>query len=556
MGGGKAQDEVALLNIRQSLLDYDSAMLEAVARSRGIDPDQEREALIEALVSASSGPLTMRLVWDELTVEERRALAYLATKGGWLPAVYFESSFGSARSFGPGRLLRERLWEQPASVTEALLFRGLVFRGFSPDRRFDIWYIPPDLLEALPAAEFTPLAKAETPSPLDAEARTTLPAGDYLARAVYHAVAAARLGERPLAGALLRRMAAEPGAPDEERIEHMGALALAVARSLGFLDKDRIRDESLSRITAWLKAPRGAALRAAARAWMACEEWHELLHAPGLIYDGGRLPSAAPARQALLEALRQLETGRWYAVFDLQTWLRHSQPDFLRRDSDFTGLYMRAEAGGETLDGIGAWMQIEGRFLEEVLVALNGLGAVSLGTAGEARALRVEPKAWWREPAAPDRQARRRPLTLRPGLTLHLSEGAPFMVRYQLESVAEAAGTSTYRITRGTVRRAQARGVALESIARFLAKSAAGFGEPEHKALQALAGPPSVQARPGMVLEPEDEDAFRSLLADPGFRLCLDTELPGGRLLVRHDRWPAAEARLRALGVDLRSSEE
>ncbi len=385
VGGGKAPDEVALLNTRQSLLGYDSAMLEAVARSRGIDPAQEREGLVEALVNTSSGPLTMRLLWDELAVEERRAIAYLATKGGWLPAVYFESSFGSARPFGPARLLRERLWERPASVTEALLFRGLVFRGFSPDSRFDIWYIPPDLLEALPASEFPVLARAEAPSPLDAEARIALPAGDYLVRAVYHAVAAARLGERPVSAALRRRIAAEPGAPDDERIEHMGALAHSVARSLGFLEEDRIPPEALPRITAWLWAPRGAATRATARAWRSCEDWHELLHAPGLIYDGGRLPSAVPARQDLLEALRQLEAGHWYSVFELQTWLRHSKPDFLRRDSDFSGLYMRAEAGGEALDGIGAWMQIEGRFLEEVLVALNGLGAVSLGTAGDTR---------------------------------------------------------------------------------------------------------------------------------------------------------------------------
>ncbi len=544
-----------MLSSRQSLIDYDSAMLEAVARSRGIDSTQEREALIEALVSASTGPLAMRLLWDELTVDERRALAYLAGKGGWLPAVYLESSFGSVRPFGPARLLRERLWEQPSSTTEALLFRGLVFRGFSPDRRFDIWYIPPDIREALPDSEFALLAQAEAPAPLGAEARATLPAGDYLVRSVYHAVAAARLGEHPLAAALHRRMAAEPGAPDDERLEHMGALAAALARALSFLENDRIRRDAMPAILSWLKAPRRTALRAVARAWSTCEEWHELLHAPGLIYDGGRLPSAVPARQDLLASLRQLEIGQWYSVVDLQNWLRHSQPDFLRRDSDFGGLYMRAEAGGEALDGIGAWMQVEGRFLEEVLVALNGLDAVTLGASGETRAFRVEPAAWWHEPATPE-QPRRRPLTVRPGLVLHLTNGAPFMTRYQLESVAEQTGPSSYRVTRSTVLRAQQRGITLEGIARFLAKSAVGFGEREQQALQALAGPPAVGARTGMVLEPEDDDAYRSLLSDPGFRLCLDTELPGRRLLVRAGRWPAAEARLRALGVDLRAKDE
>ncbi|NLT41426.1 MAG: hypothetical protein GXX93_02010 [Anaerolineae bacterium] len=553
--GGKASRGVDVLSTGQSLLDYDSAMLEAVAHTRGLDASLGRDLLVAAISEANAGPLTARLLWEELPLEQRKAMAFLAGKGGWLPAVYFESDYGSVRPFGPARLLREHLWEAPASVTEALLFRGLIFRGFSPDRSSDTWYIPPELLALLPAEELTELQQGETPSPLADEVQATLPAGNLVVRAVYSVVAAARLGEGPLAAAVKGRLASEAGATDEERLEHTVALGLSLAGAMGFVLSGRIPARARTDIVAWLESPPAGSLREVARHWLRCEDWHELLHAPGLIYDGGRLPSAVPARRTLLESLAALEPGRWYAVADLQTWMRRAHPDFLRRDSDFSALYMRRESGGEMLGGIGAWMQIEGRFVEEALVALNGLGAVSLGTAGATRCLRVESTAWWAAAEHPPGPRRRRPLTVSPDLTLHLTAGSPWMLRYQVESIAErAAPGDRYRITRASVRRALSRGLDPAGIARFLDKTAVGFGDRQHRDLQALAGPPTVTTREAMVLEPEDEDAYRSLLRDAGFRLCVDAELPGRRLLVRPDLWPAAEARLRALGVALRKS--
>lgn len=540
-----------MLDTPQSLLDYDTEMLQAIALTRGLDAAAGRPQLLAALSEANARPLSVRLLWDELSEEERRAVARLIAKGGWMPAVYFEHEFGSVRPFGPARLVRERLWERPQSITESLLFRGLIFRGFSPGKETAVWYLPTDAARLLPLREEEARLPPE-PAPAAGEVRVGRPADDYLVRAVFHIVAAARLGERPLEPAARSRLASEPDAPDEARIEYFAALARALAHELGFLRGGAINQRDAGRIRTWLASPRSDALRAVAHAWLASTSWHELLRAPGLVFEGGQVPAAAPARQAIVDALKRLEPGQWYAVADLQDWMRRVSPDFLRSDSDFDSLYLRDGAGGAPLDGLAAWMRVEGRFLEEVLVVLNALAAVSLGAAGPMRCLRVEATAWW-APQEPPAAAIGTSLSMGPGLTLSVAREAPLLLRYQVEAVADRGPTAgTYRLTRASVRRAQRRGIGAERLERFLEANVSGFDDDWRKALAALMGPAVALADAAVVLEPEDEDALGVLRQDPGIKLCLEAELPGGRLLFRRERWAAAAARLKALGFELR----
>ncbi|NPV07165.1 MAG: hypothetical protein HPY83_04270 [Anaerolineae bacterium] len=539
-----------MLNTPQSLLDYDTELLRAIALTRGLDASASRPQLLAALSEANSRPLSVRLLWEELSEEERRAVARLAAKGGWMPAVYFEHEFGGVRRFGPARLVRERLWEHPQSVTESLLFRGLIFRGFSPGKETAVWYLPTDAAPLIPVREEDARPPAE-PTPVEGDVRIARPADDFLVRALYHVVGAARLGERPLHSAVRSRLASEPDAPDEARIEYFAALAQALAHEMRFLRDAAINQRDAGRIRTWLASPRSDALAAVAHAWLASTSWHELLRAPGLVFEGGQVPAAAPARQAIVDALERLEPARWYAVADLQDWMQRMCPDFLRSDSDFDSLYLRDGPGGAPLDGLAAWMRVEGRFLEEVLVALNALAAVSLGAAGPMRCLRVEATAWWasQEPVA---EAIASPLSLGPGLTLTLAREAPLLLRYQVEAVADRGPVpGAYRLTRASVRRAHRRGIDSARLERFLEANASGFDDGSRRALAALMGPPTAWAEAAVVLEPEDEDALEDLLQDPGIKLCLEAELPRGRLLFRRERWAAAAARLRALGFRL-----
>lgn len=543
-----------MLDTSQSLLDYDFEMLQAIALTRGLDTQAGRAELLAAVSEANSRPLSVRLLWDELTQDEQRALAHLVAKGGWMPAVYFEHEFGAVRPFGPARLQRERLWEAPQSVTESLFFRGVIFRGFSPGREAAVWYVPTDLAPLLPVGEVESGDVASEPQPLPQDVPPTRLADDYLVRALYHVVAAARLGERPLASAVLARLASEPGAPDEVRVEYFAALARALANEAGFLRGETIARSAVEDVRQWLAAPRPAALRSVARLWLSSTSWHELLHAPGLVFEGGQLPTAAPARQAVADALRRLSPGQWYSVADFQAWMRSAAPDFLRRDSDFDSLYLRDGPGGEPLDGISAWMRVEGRFIEETLAVLNALHCVSLGAIGATRCFRVEPTAWWEPETAP--RAPKAPLTIGPGLTLRLAPGASLLIRYQIECFADRGETpGTYRITRSSLRRAQARGTDPGRVERFLQAHSGGLVASARQALQALSGPVVAQAESAVVLTPEDEDALEVLRQDPGIGLCLESELPGGKLLFRRERWPAASARLKALGFVVKGEE-
>ena len=538
---------MAIPDVRQSLQDHSTEMLTAIALSRGLEAAQSRSALLEALVEASTGPLSLRLLWEGLGERERQAMVALADAGGQMAAVYFEHQYGALRHFGPARLMRERLWEQPQSVTERLYFLGLIFRGFSEHGEATVWYVPVDLRTSLPLPSGS--LAPEPPSPLPGEPTLTRAADDLLASALYHVLAAITLGERPLLPAIERRLEREPAPPDDLRRAYFARLALTLSQEMGFVHQDRFSAKGRVRARAWLRLPWHEALRAVAMAWLQSSSWHELVQAPGLVFEGGRLPDASPARRTLVGQVASLQTGSWYAVGDFRAWVRASDPGFLRSDADFHSLHLRDQAG-TPLDGLEAWTQVEGRFLEEVLVILNALTALSLGTFHGQRCFRPETGLWWarHEPYAgpPEEPA----LRLLPRLVLQLPERLSFQRRYQAEAIAEPTGTvGELRVTRASLRRARSRGVQLDGVLRFLSQHVSGFGEEAAKAVRALAGPAQVVAEGAVLLTPEDADTADRILGDAGMALCFLQVLPDGRLMLPSEHWPAAEARLKGLGL-------
>src|SRR5690606_38592636 len=65
----------------------------------------------------------------------------------------FDMFFGQVRKMGSEQLKRERPDKKPATVAEALYYRGLVALGFeqTPTGPRPVVYIPDDLLKVLPA---------------------------------------------------------------------------------------------------------------------------------------------------------------------------------------------------------------------------------------------------------------------------------------------------------------------------------------------------------------------------------------------------------------------
>jgi len=538
-----------MLDLRRSLMDYDREMLQAIAESRGIEAGQSKAQLLEAIAAEATRPLGVAVLWSELGDREKDALRALVANGGSMRAALFEHEYGTVRHFGPGRLMRERLWEAPISVTERLSFLGLIFRGFEQDGTAAVWYIPPDVRRLLPLDSHVP--KSHRIEPIRDAASVLRPANDYLLRAVYHVLVAIRRREAPLQDAILERLAADPDAPDSERVACFAQLAWTLARNMGFLEQETPPVLRASRVLNWLQANRVEALAQLRRTWLDSSTWHELLAAPGLILEGGRLPDAAPARRQVVSLLEQLQPWAWYSIRSLQQWLRSHEPDFLRHDADFDALYLRNEVTGAPLDGLSSWMQVEGRFVEEVLVTLNAFKTLSLGTCAGQPCIRVEPDtAQSPTTARRSRDSATHLLTVQDDLTLHIAGDAPLFLRYQVERIAEATQrTGQYRITRQSLRRAKSEGIDQQRIISFLRKRAAGFGEQTESQIQALDAPPYVHVSAAMVLEPEDELALEIILNDPFLARHILYRLPDTRLLVSTHVWRRFKERVEALGI-------
>lgn len=537
--------------LRQSLLHYDTDMLLAIAAGRGIEAGDDLAGLRDRLVADGTGALSVRLLWEQLGEPERRALCRLGARGGVMRAVYFEHEYGAVRHFGPGRLTRERLWEHPANTTERLLFLGLIFRGFEESGEAAIWYLPSDVLALLPLDQCPGDTLQTEPAPVPAEVTLTRAAGDFALLAVFHAVVAARLREAPLEAAVIGRLTREPAAPDEERLRSMAHLGITLAEDAGFIRREAIA--SAARAKRWLGLPRRAALRHVCRLWLASGRWQELLHAPGIVYEGGHLPDAGPARRLVCHRLSGLAAGAWYRVADLQAWLWQAEPEFLRRNADFGSLYLR-DAGGSPLEGVGAWMEVEGRFVEEVVVALNALGAVSLGVAAGQRCFRIDDGAALAPGAAPDdtaTSAEARP-RLAPDLTIACPPEAPLICRFQLGAFADrTVPEEHYRITRASLRRAAQAGIGSDRVLAYLEKQTSGLDDAARQAIAALATPESISAERLVVLRAEHDDTLPALATHASLAPHLAGWTADGRLLVLAARWREVEALLRRLGYRL-----
>ena len=119
------------MKLLRALLDYDQAMLTAIAERRGVELTATAQPeMVEELAAALLDPDSVQEAITWLKPRQRAALDALLAAGGRLPAARFGHQHGAVRRMGPGRLEREKPWRDPQSPAEALYFAGLLFFAF------------------------------------------------------------------------------------------------------------------------------------------------------------------------------------------------------------------------------------------------------------------------------------------------------------------------------------------------------------------------------------------------------------------------------------------
>ncbi len=559
--------------LEQCLVDHDMALLRAIAERRGVELTSNRQGeAAKQLASALLEPASVAEAVDWLSPAEREALDALLIAGGRMQAPLFARRFGEIRTFGPGRLEREKPWRQPASAAEGLWYRGLIARAFDllDDQPTEFVFVPTDLFPLLPVppAEPSPLTveMASLPSLVRDDGRAA--AQDlctFLAYLRNHRVVPLRdrtLGRQDISQLGPRLLVAEGWAEaNHERDVPRLALLHHLARRLGLihLGKGRLQPNPPP-AKRWLRAPPGRQLASLQEAWRDDERWNELWRLPTLhCEDTGWRNDPRLARERVLGYLARCPVGEWLSLDSFIAAVKRADPDFQRPDGDYRSWYIRDAASGEYLMGFAHWDRVEGALIAHLISGpLRWLGVVALGYDGEAetgpRCFRITAcGAAFLGLGLPPSDPAPASVVIAPDLSVRVSAEVPLYDHFQLARIGEwetSGSEFVYRLTPDALTRALGENVSVEQVLALLERISGGRVPPNVSAsLRNWAEKfGAVRLRRAVVLQVRKEITLQELRTLPQTAPYLVEVLSSRAALVSEEDWPRLVEELRKLG--------
>ena len=560
-------------DLRRFLVDYDMAMLRALAQNRGagLSTNVQTEAA-DQLAAELLEPLSVRTALARLSPEARQALARMVAAGGRMPALQFERSFGQPRPIGPGRLEREAPWQDPANVAEELRYAGLVFYGFDQDQGGlgGYVFVPDDLLPHLPASD------GGLPT-FDLEVLAGLPEAQVqgeLGRQFVHDLfvylvhvqnrdvkpyADGRLAQRDLK--LLETRLVEDGERRLDLVRHL-------AERLGFVE----RQEGVLRLVAgpvkeWLTASPARRLAALQAGWRGDPTWNDLCRVPSLVCDS-EVPwlhhyDPGAVRREILSLLARCPKGRWWSLASFVQAVKATHPDFQRPNGDYKSWYLRDAQTGDYLSGFESWDRVEGALLTDVVRGpLRWLGVVAVAEdAGEVACRLTESgqRLLGLVPEEPE-QAPSPPIVVHPDFRVVVPAPINLYACFQLERFADPHDPGSqdpaegapwiYRLAVGALGRALEHEIRVEQILAFL-QQASGDRVPANVAgqMRLWAGRfGQIRLTEAVVLTAKSERALKELSVLPETRALIGQLLTPTTALVRRQDLPRLRRALYELG--------
>jgi hypothetical protein len=553
--------------LRDSLVDYDTALLRALAEVRGaVLTSNRRLTAADELEAQLVTPASLAIAVADLTEAETEALATLQAAGGWMEAPRFARRFGPIRRMGPGRLERERPWLSPANPAEGLWYRALIFMGFRQTEGgvVEVVYIPDDVLQSMlglatgeplmPENEIWPAMEPVAP-PADLQPANA----DALLEDVFGVLVSVRNRDIrlnpdgslvPKDAQAINTLCVSPlpavNVAGDDRLRFI--IHLPRAAGLVALDDGRLAlNPDLAR--AWLDASSGQRLVVLQRAWRDDESWNDLWRVPSLRpQPTGWKNDSVLARRQVLSFLAHCQPGDWYRLDDLAQAVKATNPDFQRPDGDYTAWYIH-DRGGRPLMGFEHWDAVEGALLRYLVSGpLHWLGAVDLGfeaDPGQPTAFRLaetglalfeiaplptgEPPPG--SPESPD-------LVVDDDFTVCVSLDAGLYARFQLARFADFLGREgdgvRYRLSPQGLARAQGGGITPDQVIAFLTRASG-----RHAPAQVLddlrrwgerSG--SVRLESGVVLRVDRPETLKALRREPAIARLLGEALGPQAVLV------------------------
>ncbi len=343
----------------------DPDLLRIVAGFWHLDLQGENpHAWAEQISAAMRDPAARDEVLDALPPQVLAAFQDLVTRQGIRPWPEFAREFGEIREMGAGKRDRERPHENPASISEALHYRGLIGRVFLPEggvlREFIC--IPAELLHEGGKEGGT----------------SSMPLGKPSAPGMHAFVQPA--SDRILDHATVLLAALRSGIPISSLADHPWASDMPFLQSLltaaGILDPNANPHPEKTR--AFLAEPREGAFSHLIQYWLAAPALEEWKFLPGIILSGTWGADPLRARRRILELFAALPRQTWWDQESFISAVRSRQPDILREGGDYDRWYIRDEQGTE-YRGFDSWIKVEGSLLRFFVSLLNGFGLADLG---------------------------------------------------------------------------------------------------------------------------------------------------------------------------------
>jgi hypothetical protein len=491
----------------QSLIDYEMALLQGIAKCRAVALNTANHAeAVELLADALLSPAATAIALDDLSPAEKEALHLLLSSDGQLEVPRFAREYGYIRPMGSARLVREQPWRNPVNPAEGLWYRGLIFKTFqaTPEGNQEMVYIPADLLPLLemtiPTGDRRPetleafkVSLSATPAVIISGAgrlrenmfsllvylQTTpvrLENTSQLSEAIYSNLAAK--DRKELTGCLLPPLSAFTLEAELEFLLHLGQRAGLLTAKHGRLRPDR------DPARAWLQAQPAEQIRRLQDTWRADPTWNDLWHVSTLVpRPTGWENSPLLARSKILGYLAQVEasTENWLSLTDFAAAIKRVEPDFQRPSGDYSSWYIY-DHQNQLLMGFEYWDKVEGALIYHVLTDILPLiGVVEVGAAtpnSPPVSLRLTElgRDFLRNQSPSLPTDKKSPLLrITPDFYAHVPARASLYDRFQLARFAQLEQRETdravYHITQASINRALKNGVAAEQITTFLARA-------------------------------------------------------------------------------------
>jgi hypothetical protein len=518
-------------DLAHSLPSKDLGFLRIVAGLWGLElASSEAPSALDELAEALCDAELAEEIVSTLPQEGRAALDALIERNGRMPWVAFTRRFGEVREMGPGKRDREQPHLNPASATEILWYRALVTKAFFDAEKGpqEFAYIPDDLFMAL---DFAGLVGSAGPVDESMQEETvSAEEFDETAEDVEIESVEATVPDETETLTEIREeiKVIKPGAKNGTDIvvqigDALGRPASPSEKAFPLPASDQLLDDSCTLLAAlrsgleppetkipvkvvheflsvakmiragvpqpepvknFLAAQRAAALELLVAAWQDSVEFNELRQLPGLACEGEWKNEPHVTREFVLNLLEPVPDGQWWSIPAFVRDVKTKYPDFQRPAGDYDSWFIRREVDGLFLRGFAHWDAVDGALIRYVFQVLYWLGQVELAATEEGGA----PTAFR---AAPNTAH-----TAEDAKLIVTSQGkivaprlAPRAARYQVARFCEwddeKEAEYRYRVTPGSLKRAQEQGLKVEHLLSVLRKHAsAPLPPPFVKALQ------------------------------------------------------------------------